>query len=43
MLINAATGAPFAYTDPHVGRNVAATAAAQTAVGEFVRTIFKLK
>lgn len=49
VLVNSATGAPFAYTDacvqldPHVGRNAAATAASQTAVGEFVRTLFKLK
>jgi dienelactone hydrolase len=49
VLVNSATGAPFAYTDacvqldPHVGRNVAATAAAQEAVAEFVRTLFKLK
>ncbi len=49
VLVNTATGAPFAYTDacvrldPHVGRNTAATIAAQTAVGDFVRTLFKLK
>lgn len=49
VLVNTATGAPFAYTDacvqldPHVGRNAAATAAAQAAVGDFVRTLFKLK
>lgn len=47
-LVNAATGAPFAYTDacvqldPHVGRNAQATAAAQAAVSNFVRTLFKL-
>ena len=49
VLVNTATGAPFAYTDacvqldPHVGRNAAAATAAQAAVGEFVRTLFKLK
>jgi dienelactone hydrolase len=49
VLVNPATGAPFAYTDacvqldPHVGRNVVATAAAQAAVSDFVRTLFKLK
>jgi dienelactone hydrolase len=49
VLVNTATGSPFAYTDacvqldPHVGRNAAAAAAAQAAVGEFVRTLFKLK
>jgi len=49
VLVNTATGAPFTYTDacvqldPHVGRNAAATAAAQAAVGDFVRTLFKLK
>ena len=49
VLVNTATGAPFAYTDacvqldPHVGRNAAATTAAQAAVGDFVRTLFKLK
>jgi len=49
VLVNTATGAPFAYTDacvqldPHVGRNAAAAAAAQAAVGDFVRTLFKLK
>jgi dienelactone hydrolase len=49
VLVNTATGAPFAYTDacvqfdPHVGRNAAAAAAAQTAVGDFVRSVLKLK
>ena len=49
VLMNTASGAPFAYTDacvqldPHVGRNAAATASAQAAVGDFVRTLFKLK
>jgi len=49
VLVNTATAAPFAYTDacvqhgPHVGRNAAATSAAQAAVGDFVRTLFKLK
>ena len=49
VLVNTATGAPFAYTDacvqldPHVGRNAAAATAAQAAVGDFVRTLFKLK
>jgi dienelactone hydrolase len=49
VLVNTATGTPFAYTDacvqldPHVGRNAAAAAAAQVAVGDFVRTLFKLK
>ncbi len=48
VLVNTATGAPFAYTDacvqldPHVGRNATAAAAAQIAVGDFVRTLFKL-
>ncbi|SEO95985.1 Dienelactone hydrolase [Rhodospirillales bacterium URHD0017] len=49
VLVNTATGSPFAYTDtcvqldPHVGRNAAAATAAQAAVGEFVRALFKLK
>ena len=49
VLVNTATGAPFAYTDacvqldPHVGRNAAAATAAQAAVGDFVRTLFELK
>jgi dienelactone hydrolase len=49
VLVNTATGSPFAYTDacvqsdPHVGRNAAAAAAAQVAVDDFVRTLFKLK
>jgi dienelactone hydrolase len=49
VLTNVATGTPFAYTDacvqldPHVGRDAAATAAAQAAVGDFVRAVFKLK
>lgn len=48
VLVNTATGAPFAYTDacvqldPHVGRNASAATAAQAAVGDFVRTLFKL-
>ena len=47
VLVNTATGAAFAYTDacvqfdPHVGRNAAAAAAAQTAVTDFVRSVFK--
>jgi dienelactone hydrolase len=46
MLVNTATGSPFAYTDacvqldPHVGRDAKAAAATQAAVAEFVRTLF---
>jgi dienelactone hydrolase len=49
VLVNAATSQPFSYQDacvqldPHVGRNAAAATAAQTAVAEFVRTLFVLK
>jgi dienelactone hydrolase len=47
VLVNTATGSPFAYTDacvqldPHVGRNAEAAAAAQAAVGAFIRTLLK--
>src|SRR4029453_17628543 len=49
VLINTATGAPFAYTDacvqldPHVGRNAAAATAAQAAAGGFRATAFKVE
>ena len=49
VLVNAATGQPFSYhdacvqLDPHVGRKAAAATAAQTAVAEFIRTLFVLK
>jgi len=49
MLVNAATNEPFSYRDacvqldPHVGRNAAAATATQTAVAEFVRTLFAPK
>lgn len=48
QLINAATKQPFAYTDPcvergpHTGYNPAAARAAHQAVGEFLRSVFKL-
>ena len=48
-LINAATKQPFTYKDPcvergsHVGHDPAASRAAHQAVGDFVRTVMKLK
>ena len=48
QLINSATGQPFTYQDacverdPHVGHDAAATQAVRQAVGEFLKTLFKL-
>ena len=49
VLINVSTSQPFSYKDdcvelnPHVGGNAAATAAARSAVSDFVRPVLKLE
>ena len=49
VIINTSTGQPFTYGDacvernPHVGHDPDATAAAKTAVKDFLRSIFKLE
>ena len=49
IIINAETGEPFTYadpcvqTDPHIGYNEAAAAAAREAVKELLQTVFRLQ